>query len=93
MNELLEAFRRDNRVAGYEMAPALAPGGGERLMIWVEAAVTEAVLSEILQAVVDRSVETGSAWEVTLAIVVERASVTPRSRSRSREGRAARDNA
>jgi hypothetical protein len=82
MNELLERLRRDRLIAGYETAPAIAPGGGERLMIWVEAAVTEAVLGDILQAVVDRSVEIGSAWEVTVAIVVERASITPRGRAR-----------
>ncbi|HVV93963.1 MAG TPA: hypothetical protein VHD15_11130 [Hyphomicrobiales bacterium] len=89
MNELLESLRRDRVIVGYETAPALAPGGGERLMIWVDAAVTEAVLGDVLQAVVDRSVETGSAWEVTVAIVVERASITPLGRSRPSDGRLA----
>jgi hypothetical protein len=83
VNELLETLRRDQAITGYETAPALSPGGGERLMIWVDAAVTEVVLGDILQAIVDRSVETGSAWEVTVAIVVERASITPRSDGRA----------
>jgi hypothetical protein len=78
MNELLDRLKRDNIIVDYEMAPAEHGAEGDRLTIWVDALVTDENLSELLQAVVDRSVETGSCWDLRVGVVVERARISPR---------------
>ena len=78
MHALLDELKRASAIVDYEMAPAEHGAEGGRLTIWVDAMVTDESLSALLQAVVDRSVETGSCWDLRVGVVVERARISPR---------------
>jgi hypothetical protein len=78
MNQLLDALKRSNTIVDYETAPAEEGAECQRLTIWVDAMVTDESLSALLQAVVDRSVETSSSWDLRIGVVVERGRISPR---------------
>lgn len=74
---MLDDLKHAKVIVDYDLAPPRPDDSAERLTIWVDAAVTEATLTELLQAVVDRSVETGLCWDLRVGIVVERARIVP----------------
>jgi hypothetical protein len=77
MKQLLDDLKLAKVIVDYDMAPPRQDDAAARLTLWVGPAVTEMTLTELLQAVVDRSVETGSSWDVRIGIAVERARISP----------------
>ena len=78
MNDLLDALKRSKVIVDYQTCPASDGDPARRLTIWVDPMVTEMALSDLLQAVVDQSVETDTSWDVWIGIVVERATISQR---------------
>jgi hypothetical protein len=77
MRTLLDRLKRSKTIVDYQIEPPPDGAPESHLTLWVDAAITEDMLAALLQAVVDRSVETDSYWDVRVGIAVERARISP----------------